>query len=1162
MNEEREDTELAELLKQLPAPPRLDESRRNAIFAALPQGRAPRKTSYSWSRFLRFAALLVLVGGVLWGLLFPAGDLTLKRSRKVSFPRTASMSIADENADFSYSEALDAVVDDPGAKQFDTLKSLEQSRLESDADGAADPFGSGLGIAAPAPAATPAPPATTAPAAPAAAAPEKPAEAERLFFGLSAQEKKKPAARRPQPDYSTFAQDAEALVVTPEVSEPPAPPQVENQPAPVAMHGIVNGWAGAVERKRRNVPQRQQVKSAEAVEFPREEARQEAEVFADAKFDDIGLKAVSAGESLARAEGAEMAEAVAGKDSADDWKQNVSALGAEVADAPADVSVATASAQPVLSSEGRAGVAQDAAEMKGDLAARGGGGIEPAGGLHYARSDSGRVAEKPVNAAMKVEDQLQPTSGGSTMAAQELAKAVDSDEDVYYTEGIVYIAKRKGSDESRDINGMLVDVIAAGEAASQMDSQNLDADISEKVEEEIASKSERRWEQPPKDKKALDDDVRIRLEKAKGYYSSDELSKCREETENILRDYPWHKDAVNMLRQVCIAENKYVDNERAISREHMMKDVSEAWSPRTYGRGEPVGGVIGEGSEVANVADAPGLKGNEKVEVERMINRMFNVLPATAQRFSATPQEHVQGEGEYTVDSEALKSFFGELGVQWPEGSRCWYLPLLGKLAVSNTPDSLDKLQSVLDKLHEEDATPEPPPADFGPFVLIPTAEHPLSTFGLDVDSAGYWRAVSLIDEGARPDAATIRQEEFINAFDYGDLAPAEATFRVYLEGAASPFRPGNHLLRVGVKGRRLGREEQRPLRLTILLDASGSMETPERMALARRAIQALLAKLSPGDTVTLLTCSDKTRRIFSRSGWGTDEAAREAETALGGIRCQGATNLEDGIVRAFESASADFAPDAENRVVILSDGIANLGSANAEEILAKVAANRDRGISCSVIGVGRSTYNDTLLEAMANRGNGQYRFLDSEASIHESFVEDLQNSFNTIAADVKIQVEWNAAAVKAYRSHGYDSRALKDEQFRDDSVDAGEVGSGQGVTVVYEMQLAEGLKPAATLGIVRIRYRRVDTGAVEEIEAPIAAEALQRDFARARPQFRLACAVAEFATALKHVPPAAQANALQPVAAEAVRVAVELDFYTPAKSFAETVKSLMEIGL
>ena len=840
MNEEREDTELAELLKQLPAPPRLDASRRNAIFAALPQGRKPRKPSFPWPSFLRVAALLVLVGGVLGGLLFPAGPLALEHARKVKTAHVSSMSLREEKADYSYGVEMDALVDEPST----------------------------------------APPVVTAPA---AATPAKPA-AYVVSGALNEHPREKKRVVDGRMDVDGFAKALAERGPDLDLKEAEEPAPVTPRPAeiqsvaivksPIVMRGIEHGAkpvrSASLARERRNAPQVQQPQSAQLVELPRQEAQE------------------------------------------------------------------------------------------------------------------------------KVEAQLQAASDGSPMVAQELAQAVDSDEDVYYTEGTTFKAKRLDAPERR-----------------------LRAEEQEKQLASIASKA--------------DETLKMDQRESQSAILA-ELAKLENPRRELLDEY----------------------------RKSRQKDLAKE-------------------------------------------------LPA--------------------VGSEAV--------------------------------DGADKAVLVEEPVEElKMIAVKPAPVDFGPFTLIPTAEHPLSTFGLDVDSAGYSRAVSLIDEGARPEPATIRQEEFINAFDYGDLAPAEATFRVYLEGAASPFRPGNHLLRVGVKGRRLGREEQRPLRLTILLDASGSMDTPERMVLAKRAIEALLAKLSPDDTVTLLTCSDKTRTIFTLSGWDQPETAKRAGDELAAIRCQGATNLEDGIVRAFESASADFTPKAENRVVILSDGIANLGSANAEEILAKVAANRDRGISCSVIGVGRSTYNDTLLEAMANRGNGQYRFLDSEASIHESFVEDLQNSFNTIAADVKIQVEWNAAAVKAYRSHGYDSRALKDEQFRDDSVDAGEVGSGQGVTVVYEMQLEEGLKSAATLGTVRIRYRRVDTGAVEEIEAPIAAEAVQHDFARVRPQFRLACAVAEFATALKHVPPAAQANALQPVAAEATRSAAELDYYAPARGFADAVRKLMGIGL
>ncbi|MDD4059221.1 MAG: von Willebrand factor type A domain-containing protein [Kiritimatiellae bacterium] len=946
MNEEREDTELAELLKQLPAPARLDDARRAAIFAALPEGKAPRKASFSWSRLVRVAALLVLVGGVLGGLLFPAGELALTRARKAKTAHASSMSLGKENADYSYCVVMDAVVDSPSDTPIDDRKPLEDAQPDSGAQNGALMFGSGSGLAmTPAPVATPAPPAVTAPA----AAPAKPAA-----FGVPGSRTELPLERKREGDgrgdVDGFAKalaerSPELDLKEAEAPAPPAPPPAEMEPVAIVKSKIV---------MRGNVGSRtpgQRGRAFQPLERMEESASNETAPAA-------GDATASAAEPdpLPEPEMADKAEAVG----MDDLTVSVASYGAKPA-RPASLARERRNAPQVQ------------------------------------QPQSAEAVELPRQEAQeKVEAQLQAASDGSPMVAQDLAQAVDSDEDVYYTEGTTFKAKRLDAPERR---------LRAEEQEKQL------ASIARKADETL--KMDQRESQSA---------------------ILAELAKLENPRRELLDEY----------------------------RKSRQKDLAKE-------------------------------------------------LPA--------------------VGSEAVDGADKEVLVEEP----------------------VEELKMIAVK---------PAPVDFGPFTLIPTAEHPLSTFGLDVDSAGYSRAVSMIDEGSRPEASAIRQEEFINAFDYGDLAPAEATFRVYLEGAASPFRPGNHLLRVGVKGRRLGREEQRPLRLTILLDASGSMETPERMALARRAIQALLATLSPGDTVTLLTCSDKTRRIFSRSGWGTDEAAREAETALGGIRCQGATNLEDGIVRAFESASADFAPDAENRVVILSDGIANLGSANAEEILAKVAANRDRGISCSVIGVGRSTYNDTLLEAMANRGNGQYRFLDSEASIHESFVEDLQNSFNTIAADVKIQVEWNAAAVKAYRSHGYDSRALKDEQFRDDSVDAGEVGSGQGVTVVYEMQLAEGLKPGATLGTVRIRYRRIDTGAVEEIESPIAAEAVQRDFVRARPQFRLACAVAEFATVLKHVPPAAQANALQPVVAEATRSAAELDYYAPARGFADAVRKLMGIGL
>ena len=1028
MNEEREDTELAELLKQLPAPQRLDDARRAAIFASLPQGRKPYAKTRAWGRIVSFAALLVIVVGGLAGLLYPV----------FQGPSLRSMSIGEKSADSGYCVDVDAQVEAPSDAPIDTLKSLEDARTGSGAQNGDLMPGADL---EPAPDAMQAPAAVSAPApppvsAPATAEPAKPA----AFFGVSDSstglilEKKRegdgrmdsgalgraPAERSPDL----------ALPEAPPPSATPRPAEIQSVAivkSPIGMRGLVGKRsAGQGGKALHHLARMEESTSAENAPGAGEETASAAdsEPLPEPEMADKAEAVGMDGLAIHVAFGAKPARPAVVDPNRIEVSRRLKSQSAEAVELPREEAekeaqlVADAPSPDVGYAYASAGGSHAGAEgSEVSAAIPGKDGAELIGRLRYTRSDLSEIAEEPADAAMQVEAQSRLASDRGAKVAQDPAQAVDSDDYVYYTAGTSFKAKRRAAPEGQ-------------------------------------------W---------------------KGEGQEEQLASTARKADEALRNEPIQATLVMEKR-----ESEVVEVSKLATLENARREILDEY--RDVRKRDLAKELPGVGSEAEDGADK-------------------------------AVQENVLVEEMKEIDANVL----------------------------------VEEMKEIEEK---------PAPVDFGPFKLIPTAEHPLSTFGLDVDSAGYSRAVSLINAGARPEPTAIRQEEFINAFDYGDLAPAEATFRVYLEGAASPFRPGNHLLRVGVKGRRLGREEQRPLRLTILLDASGSMETPERMALAKQAVRALLATLSPDDAVTLLTCSDRTRRIFSRSGWGTDEAALEAGTALGGIRCQGATNLEDGIVRAFESASADFAPKAENRVVILSDGIANLGSANAEEILAKVAANRDRGINCSVIGVGRSTYNDALLEAMANRGNGQYRFLDSEASIHESFVADLQNSFNTIAADVKIQVEWNSAAVQAYRSHGYDSRALKDEQFRDDSVDAGEVGSGQGVTVVYEMQLAEGLKPAATLGTVRIRYRRIDTGAVEEIEAPIAAEAVMRDFAGTRPQFRLACAVAEFATALKHVLPAAQANALQRVAQEADRAAAELNYYAPARGFADAVRKLMGIGL
>jgi len=254
---------------------------------------------------------------------------------------------------------------------------------------------------------------------------------------------------------------------------------------------------------------------------------------------------------------------------------------------------------------------------------------------------------------------------------------------------------------------------------------------------------------------------------------------------------------------------------------------------------------------------------------------------------------------------------------------------------------------------------------------------------------------------------------------------------------------------------------------------------------------------------------------------------------------------------KAYAQAAANFVPKGENRVLLLSDGVANLGSGAAEDILAKVSEYRDQGITCSVFGFGMGAYDDSMLETLANKGDGAYSFIDSKQEAQRVFVDDLSATLNTIAADVKIQVEYNPAYVAKYRQLGYENRQLKKEDFRNDSVDAGEIGSGQSVTALYELDLNTRHSPLPTLhspqstlhppiATVRVRYRRIDTGAIEEIEHRVYQRDLLNNFDKAPPRFKLAAAVAEFAEILR-MSPFAEGATMEDVAAVLRPVSLEL---------------------
>jgi Ca-activated chloride channel family protein len=434
----------------------------------------------------------------------------------------------------------------------------------------------------------------------------------------------------------------------------------------------------------------------------------------------------------------------------------------------------------------------------------------------------------------------------------------------------------------------------------------------------------------------------------------------------------------------------------------------------------------------------------------------------------------------------------------------------------------------------------------FGVNPFVSVAENAFSTFAIDVDTAAYTLGRNYMLKGFLPPAESVRTEEYVNFFDYAYKAPTRKTFQVYAEVAPSKFGRGMHLLKIGVKGRRLGREEQRRASLTFLIDTSGSMNQADRLGLVQKSLRLLVNELNADDVVTIVQYDSHARTVLAPTGVSGKDAILKA---IDSLQCGGSTNLEEGMHRAYSLAAANFIPKGENRVLLLSDGVANLGSGAAEDILAKVEGFRRQGITCSVFGFGMGTYDDTMLETLANKGDGTYTFIDSEAEARRVFVDDLSATLNTIATDVKIQVEYSPDHVVRYRQLGYENRQLKKEDFRNDAIDAGEVGSGQSVTALYEMEFAAA-KPVlygaarrpqdSTLATVRVRYRRIDTGAVEEIEHHVGREDVQPRFDAASTRFKLATGVAEFSEILRGSP-FARGTTFQDVAAVLRPVGLEL---------------------
>ncbi|MEJ7599743.1 MAG: von Willebrand factor type A domain-containing protein [Kofleriaceae bacterium] len=401
---------------------------------------------------------------------------------------------------------------------------------------------------------------------------------------------------------------------------------------------------------------------------------------------------------------------------------------------------------------------------------------------------------------------------------------------------------------------------------------------------------------------------------------------------------------------------------------------------------------------------------------------------------------------------------------------------------------------------------------DHGKNPWVSASKDRLSTFAADVDTASYTLARRKLTEGSLPVAAGVRVEEFVNYFRYSFPEPGGNTpFSVVIDAAPSPVAPARHILRVGVATRAKSKAERKPANLVFLVDVSGSMDSADRIGLAKASLRILTENLGEQDTVSLVTYAGSSRVVLEP----TSDRRRILE-ALDDLTANGSTGMASGIDLAYQQAVRAAKPGTVSRVIVLSDGDANVGAHTHDEILAMIASRVKEGVTLSTIGFGVGNYKDAMMEQLANKGDGNNFYIDTLDAARKVFQEQLGATLEVVAKDAKLQVDFDPALVSRYRLVGYENRDIADHDFRNDRVDAGEIGAGHQVTALYEIELtAQGKQTSAPIATVRTRHKTPDGDKAIEAAFPMVGGPAG-SFAAAAQDLKFAFAVAAFADTLR----------------------------------------------
>ncbi|MBL8743070.1 MAG: von Willebrand factor type A domain-containing protein, partial [Myxococcales bacterium] len=369
----------------------------------------------------------------------------------------------------------------------------------------------------------------------------------------------------------------------------------------------------------------------------------------------------------------------------------------------------------------------------------------------------------------------------------------------------------------------------------------------------------------------------------------------------------------------------------------------------------------------------------------------------------------------------------------------------------------------------------------------------------------------SLLKAGVLPPPNRVRIEEMLNYFRYSYPSPPDKAFGFMADTVRAPWAADRRLVRIGIKGRELTDSARPPSNLVLLIDVSGSMLGPDKLGLLKQGFALMIDKLNERDTVSIVTYA-------GRSGIALPPTRADKRalilSALESLEPGGGTNGSQGIQTAYRLAGESFIQGGTNRVLVATDGDFNMGMTSRTDLHALIERMAATGVYLTMLGFGRANPQDRTMELLADRGNGNYAFIDSAAEARRFLSRELTGTLVTIAKDVKIQVEWNPKTVRSFRLIGYENRQLEERDFNDDSKDAGEIGAGHTVTALYDIQPSLQKSDGESLGKVSIRFKAPDGDASQLVEGAI--QPGDDDLANASTDFRFAAAVAAFGMVLK----------------------------------------------